>query len=139
MLVYKRGKGNVSRGIGIAALGLLAMFGCRELYHVLLDSGLTPIQVMGWELRWADLITGIVATACLVGVLLLLNNRRVVDFLLETEVELKKVSWSPRHQLFGNTVVVIVSVVVLGLFILVTDNILEKLLFRLLLGLGAKG
>ena len=139
MIVYKRGKGNVSRGLGVAALGVVALFGCRELYHLLLDLGLRPLSLMGWDLRWADLIVGLVAAACVGGVFLLLNNRRVVDFLLETEVELKKVSWSPRRQLFGNTVVVIVSVVVLSMFILLTDTVLEKLLVRLLLGLRMKG
>ena len=139
MLVYKRGKGTVSRGVGIGALGLLALFGCRELYHFLIDIGLDGISVMGWELRWADVIVGIVAVGCAGGVFLLLNNHRVVDFLLETEVELKKVSWSPRRQLISNTVVVIVSVVVLSVFILVTDTVLEKLLIRLFLGMSMKG
>jgi hypothetical protein len=36
-------------------------------------------------------------------------------------------------------VVVIASVIVLGLFILLTDTVLEKVLIRLLLGMGMQG
>ena len=67
-----------------------------------------------------------------VGILLLLNNRRIVDFLLETEIELKKVSWCPPRQLFSNTVVVIVSVIVMACFIFVSDQAISKII-RLIL------
>ena len=134
MLIYKRGRGSASRGIGIISLGIMALFGCRELRLFLLDRGLTPIQITAeLELRWADLISGIVGAACAAGIFLLLNNPKVVDFLLETEGELKKVSWSTPQQIFGNTVVVIVSVIVLAFFILVSDKVISEVI-RMILG-----
>ena len=67
-----------------------------------------------------------------VGVLFLLNNPRVVDFLLDTEAELKKVSWSSPKQVFSNTVVVIVSVIVLSVFILISDKVISKVIMLIL-------
>ena len=130
-MIYKRDKGNVSRGIGIMALSAVALFGCRELYRLLLDSGL-PSVPGGLGLRWADLIVGFIGAGCALGIFLLLNNPKVVDFLLETEAELKKVSWSPPRQVFSNSVIVIVSVIVLAFFILVSDNVISKVITLLL-------
>jgi preprotein translocase SecE subunit len=48
----------------------------------------------------------------------------VVDFLVATETEMKKVSWSSRAELVGSTAVVIVTVFVLALFIYFADYIL---------------
>ena len=127
MLIYKRDKGNASRGIGVAVLVGVALFGCRELYRLLLDSGLPPVPG-GLGLRWADLITGFIGAGCALGIFLLLNNPKVVDFLLETEAELKKVSWSTPKQVFSNTVIVIVSVIVLAFFILASDNVISKII-----------
>lgn len=133
MLIYKRGKGTASRGICIFFLGIMLLFGCRELRLFLLDRALTPIQITAeLELGWADLITGLIGAGCAAGIFLLLNSRRVVDFLLETEAELKKVSWSSREQIFGNTVVVIVSVIVLALFILASDKVISKVIMTIL-------
>ncbi len=131
MLIYKRDKGNASRGIGVAALGGVALFGCRELYQFLLNSGLPPVPG-GLGLRWADLVVGLAGAGCALGIFLLLNNPKVVDFLLETEAELKKVSWSTPQQVFSNTVVVIVSVIVLAFFVLVSDNVISKIITLML-------
>ena len=96
-MIYKRGKGNISRGLRIAILGAVALFGCRELYLFLLHLGLNPLAVPGvGVIKWAYIVTGLLGGTCAVGIFLLMNSRRVVDFLLETETELKKVSWSPR-------------------------------------------
>lgn len=135
MLIYKRGKGNVSRGVGVAALAAMGLFGCTELYHFIVDLGREAIELPwgGLTIAWSDLIAGTMAALCGVGIFLLANNARVVDFLLETEAELKKVSWSSPQVLFSNTVVVIVSVIVLAAFILVTDKVVSEFI-RLILG-----
>ncbi len=131
MLIYKRDKGNASRGIGVAALGGVALFGCRELYQFLMASALPPVPG-GLGLRWADLVVGLVGAGCALGIFLLLNNHKVVDFLIETEAELKKVSWSPPKQVFSNTVVVIVSVVFLAFFVVISDKVISQIILLIL-------
>ncbi len=112
-------------------LGGVALFGCRDLYRFLLDSALPPVPG-GLGLRWADVIVGLIGAGCALGTFFLLNNPRVVDFLLETEAELKKVAWSPPRQVFSNSVVVIVSVIFLGLFVVISDNVISKIITLIL-------
>jgi preprotein translocase subunit SecE len=50
-----------------------------------------------------------------------LNKPVAVDFLIATESEMKKVSWSSRAELFGSTLVVIVTVFVLAVMIFTVD------------------
>ena len=49
-------------------------------------------------------------------------------FFGETVVEARKCTWPPRQELIGSTVVVIVSVVLLSLFVALSDKILMELL-----------
>ena len=62
-----------------------------------------------------------------------LNKPAVVDFLIATESEMKKVSWSSRAELLGSTTVVIVTVLLLALVIYIVDYVFIFVLTR---GLG---
>ena len=53
---------------------------------------------------------------------------KVQKFIEEVVVELKKVSWTTRTELIDSTKVVIVSSALLGIFIVVSDIIVSKLL-----------
>ncbi len=56
-----------------------------------------------------------------IGIVLLLNKPKFADFLIATEGEMKKVSWSNRSELIGSTTVVIVTIAILGVFIALAD------------------
>lgn len=56
-----------------------------------------------------------------VGIFNLVNRERFTDFLIATEGEMKKVSWSSKEELIGSTVVVIMTVVILAAIIYVAD------------------
>lgn len=49
------------------------------------------------------------------------RNATVVDFMIVTEGEMKKVNWSTRKEVWGATRVVIVTVLALGLLLAVVD------------------
>jgi len=49
------------------------------------------------------------------------QSHAVVDFMIATEGEMKKVNWSTRREVLGATKVVIVSVIALGLMLFVVD------------------
>ncbi len=53
------------------------------------------------------------------------NKPKVVDFLVATESEMKKVSWSSKAELVGSTLVVIGTVVTMGLLIFVCDVVFK--------------
>ena len=46
---------------------------------------------------------------------------KIVKFVNEVKLELKKVSWSTRQELINSTIVVIVSVAILAFFIALCD------------------
>jgi len=49
-------------------------------------------------------------------------------FLGEVQVELKKCTWPTRQELLGSTMVVVVSVIILGVFVGLSDTTLMSVL-----------
>ena len=49
-------------------------------------------------------------------------------FLGEVKTELKKCTWPTRQELLGSTIVVVISVVILGAFVGLSDTVLMGLL-----------
>lgn len=54
--------------------------------------------------------------------------QKINKFLQEVKQEMSKVSWPPRQELKGATVIVIVLTVMLSVFIWLADKVLEGLL-----------
>jgi preprotein translocase subunit SecE len=50
------------------------------------------------------------------------------SFLGEVKTELKKCTWPTRRELLGSTMVVVVSVVILGVFVGLSDTVLMGVL-----------
>ncbi|PID55642.1 preprotein translocase subunit SecE [candidate division KSB3 bacterium] len=57
--------------------------------------------------------------------------KKFIQFLKEARLELKKVSWPPRHELIGSTTLVIVVSVLAGLLL----GVLDIVFFRSVYGL----
>lgn len=144
---YKKSQGMIVRTTSGIILFLIALYGCYALYKFIppLDTSIRPYRATFWgteliKLPLFDFIInyGMVLSAIffiLISLLIyrwLLNKPKTVDFLIETEDELKKVSWPPKHQYFGSTVAVIISVVVIGVFLLVVDLVFMRLIRDLL-------
>jgi preprotein translocase subunit SecE len=53
-------------------------------------------------------------------------------FLGEVQAELKKCSWPTRQELFGSTMVVVISVLIIGLFVGLSDMVLTFVLQAIL-------
>ncbi|MEI7850719.1 MAG: preprotein translocase subunit SecE [Kiritimatiellales bacterium] len=49
-------------------------------------------------------------------------------FLGEVKIELKKCTWPTRQELLGSTMVVVISVLILGVFVGLSDTVLMGLL-----------
>lgn len=60
------------------------------------------------------------------------SSTSVTQFLSETKVELKKVTWPTKQELIANTVVVLIAVVLCAVLIWVVDTFFSAL-FRLFL------
>jgi len=59
---------------------------------------------------------------------------KVQEFLREVVVELKKSAWPTRQELIDSTLVVIITVVVLGLFVSFADVVFLKIISMLTRG-----
>ncbi|HXI82970.1 MAG TPA: preprotein translocase subunit SecE [Verrucomicrobiae bacterium] len=53
---------------------------------------------------------------------------RVRDFLVEVTAELKKSSWPTRKELIDSTLVVIVTVLILGVFVALADLVFLRVI-----------
>ena len=124
--IYKRGQGAGARWVaGVGLLGF-AVFGCYELNEALAGGA-------AWEVFDAKIPPSFVASAVLflvfAGVIVwVVNSARPVDFLIETEAELRKVSWPTRADLGRQTVVVLVTVFLMAGIILLADLIISTLI-----------
>lgn len=142
--LYKKNQGvhaRVSLGIG---LGILALMAAHSLYGSLIEtSELYPgarVPLVDIPLTWGVVSSALffVISASLVGILtsgletglktLDGNSKKVVDFLIDTQGELQKVSWPTREELSGSTVVVIFSVIVLGIYIFAVDWVITRVM-----------
>ena len=54
--------------------------------------------------------------------------KKLVKFLREVKVELKKVSWPSRAEISGSTGVVIVTVIIVAIYLGILDNILQQIM-----------
>ena len=131
---YKHGQGKLSRGIAALGIGLLGGFGCHRLYYWLggfktfreeisLFKGLLGTDILITPALLVSIGALIVLT---VGIYIFSNHPQVADFLLDTEAEMKKISWPSRNEIIGSSMVVLVVVVLLGLYILLVDAGLTK-------------
>jgi len=57
--------------------------------------------------------------------------KKLIRFLREVRLELKKVSWPSRREISGSTGVVILSVVIVAIYLGILDNILQQIMMRL--------
>jgi len=121
--IYKQGQGFYIRvGTAIGA-GVLIVAGAVFLYNELGGGGwmsrdsrhFLPIQ---WGVTTGFIVIMGAFIYWLVG-----RSRKINDFFIATEGEMKKVSWSTRKEVVRSTKVVIISVIILGVFLFLCDMI----------------
>lgn len=112
MDVYKAGQGTRARALAAIIAMLLVLFGVSEAIQ---DLSSPANYIM------AAIIVLVLGGG---GVFFSFFNRRSVDFLIDTQSEMKKVAWPPWAEVRGSTTVVIVSVLIMAVFLYVVDFLL---------------
>lgn len=132
---YRAEEGQRARAVIGLALATLALYGAHafhdwlpENWHRALPGIGTVLDDSGqFALSGALLSAGAIAVASLVGIYKLINYPKFVDFLIDTENELKKVSWASKRQVVTESIVVVFCVVLVGAYIFAIDSILIML------------
>jgi preprotein translocase subunit SecE len=120
--IYKSGQGRYVRigtAIGVALVALvLAYYVWGLLAQYVSDA-------IAYKVYLEYAIPAVVFAVLMAGVGYYMLQPKAADFLIATESEMKKVSWSSKAELIGSTVVVIVTVVLLAAFIFLVDILIS--------------
>ena len=147
-MAYKKDQGRLARLVTFWVLGLFVFYGCYSFYNeVLLKywksslgapliEGMKKVPVLGLDLNGAMLIT----LALLFALFWLLyrweQKPKVADLLIETESEMRKVTWPSMPEAMNSSLVVIVCVAFLMAFLAGADWFLGRLAAQVLIGRG---
>lgn len=144
-MAYKEDQGRLARLVVFWALALLAFYGCYAFYNEVLKAksktlaaplseSMKKIPVLGIELNGAFLIA-----APLFAVVLWLLHRwlqrpKMADLLIETESEMRKVTWPTLPEAVNSSIIVVVCVLFLMMYLAGADWFLGRVATRILTG-----
>jgi preprotein translocase subunit SecE len=120
--IYKRSQGYYTRMGTTLGAGVLVLAGADWLYSAL--EGIAPSVDFN---QGAALYVRVLVAVGIPGLFALLTywlvgvNRKACDFLIATEGEMKKVSWSTKNELWGSTKVVIFFTLLMALLLFIVD------------------
>ena len=115
--IYKSGQGYYTRIWSGVGYGVLVCWLAYFLYEKLelFGTGATTRYVQ------VGVATATIIGFGLLGYWVLARNRRVGDFLIATEGEMKKVNWTSRKEIIGSTKVVVFVLVTMAVLLFVVD------------------
>ncbi|MBK7643438.1 MAG: preprotein translocase subunit SecE [Planctomycetes bacterium] len=143
-MAYKKDQGRLARMAAYWSLALLILYGCQSLYTMLptwseglgkpLIESQPKIPILGWALNPALLICGLVLAASWFVLYRWQQTPKVADLLIDTEIELTKVTWPTMSDAVNSSLVVVGVVLFLMAFLAGMDAMLGWWTTRVLLG-----
>ncbi len=110
--IYKYGQGYWSRvltAVGAGVLGAASVLWLIPQFRWITDDKVRLMTQSG-------IAVGVVVVFGVLG-WYLLNKPRIVDFLIATEAEMRKVNWPSRGEIIGSTWIVICGTLMMALFL----------------------
>ena len=92
------------------------------------------IPIVSVDLNGAFIVTALLFLTGVVIIRRWQQKPKVADLLIDTESELRKVTWPTMDEVTNSSLVVIVCVVIIGAFLAGADYFLGELMRRLILG-----
>jgi len=145
MFKHRPGEGVYARGVAFWSLAGFAGLFARRLYLWLdrfefMRKVLLPeIPVVGVPLTPGFLLSIAIFTGLALAIWKLLNVPKIGDLLIDTELEMKKVTWPSFDESRKAALVVIFCVIVMVVFLSASDLGLEWFFFRVVYGGGIDG
>jgi len=141
MKAYKEEQGRLARMFAFWALTFMIFFGCTWLHGMLVRAesmrnalGGIRIPVVAVDVNVAFLISAVLFVAAMVWLLQWSKKPKVADLLIDTEAELRKVTWPTTQEVVNSSVVVIIFVVLLLGFLAGIDVLLKKVVVYIIYG-----
>ena len=145
METYKKGEGKLTRRIAFVGLLFLVVWGFKELGRwlsgfdwangILVGDAQDPFLLPYYEMPARLGVVIAIALTVVAGIMLwrFLNRPRSADLLIDTETEMKKVSWPSWADARQSTIIVLVFVTSTALFLLGVEFVLTRV-FKIVLG-----
>ena len=129
--IYKKGQGKAARVTAYVLLGILVLFGAYRLYAtfnvpgegVLVDAN---IPVIG-QITVMKIVSFLVFAGGMLALHLALNAPKMATLLIDTEQEMRKVSWPSRNEVKSATIVVVIVTFVMAMSLYGFDQGLQRL------------
>ena len=123
--IYKKGQGKYTRICTFIGVMIIVVVGAAALSKKLNTGGWTGAVPVRFG------VPTVLVIAAGATMLWLVNRVRTADFLIATEGEMKKVSWSSRKEVLGSTKVVIVFTFILTTVLYAADFIFTLLFTKI--------
>jgi preprotein translocase subunit SecE len=141
--MYKKKQGQIIRWSSFAISSVLFVYGAVQLYKFLAryEWATTANRWLNFTIPYVD-ISVVLDPRLVISLSFLLasvwlfyffsfQHNRFSDFLIDTESEMRKVSWPTMDQVVKSSIAVILIVFFLGLYLYVIDGILGFIFSRL--------
>jgi preprotein translocase SecE subunit len=141
MKTYKEDQGRYVRLAAFWLCVLLLLYGCIALHTTLSTYiggmadklGGFSVPLVGWPLSWALIMAVVLFALGLFLLHTLLQKPKNADLLIETETELRKVTWPTMDDVVNSSIVVVLSVLFLLAFLFAADYVIGRVMTNLLL------
>jgi preprotein translocase subunit SecE len=121
--IYKRGQGKYTRVITFVAVVVITVIGAGILSGMFKAYALTAKPAIRFG------VPSLLVLAVAALMFWIVNRPSSADFMIATESEMKKVSWSSRKEIIGSTKVVIITTLIMAAVLFGVD-MLFTMLFR---------
>jgi preprotein translocase SecE subunit len=138
---YRDDQGRLARMAAFWTITLLLLFGCNFLFEQLLAFGSLQDPIAGYripivsvDLSPAFLISSVVFLIGLAFIFRWQQKPKVADLLIDTEAELKKVTWPTMDEVINSSIIVVIFVLFLGAYLAGADYLLSRVMRYIILG-----
>ena len=118
-ILYKPGQGVWARGVSAVSLVALGIYAAVQTRGWLVDYGI-----------WQNVVSAALFVVFAGLGLYLSNIAKPAELLIETEIEMRKVTWPSAGEVFGATAVVIVVTLILGFYLYALDIVMSYSVLR---------
>jgi preprotein translocase SecE subunit len=144
-MAYKEDQGRLARLVVFWALALLLFYGCYSFYNQFLKANFDSLRaplvasmkklpILGVEFNGAFVIALFVFAAGAWFLARWLNRPKIAELLIETESEMRKVTWPTMPEAVNSSIIVIVTVLFLMVYLAGADWLLGQWATRILTG-----